>query len=75
MLRNVSLEVRESEMLAVLGSSGSGKVTLLHLLGGLDTPSAGRIWVNEKEINTLNQRQRGILRNQFWALFISFTIC
>lgn len=71
-LRNVTLHVRESELLAILGSSGSGKSTLLHLLGGLDTPSSGKIWVNEKEINTLNQRQRGILRNQFLGFVYQF---
>lgn len=71
-LRNVTLHVRESEMLAILGSSGSGKSTLLHLLGGLDTPTSGKIWVNEKEINALNQRQRGILRNQFLGFVYQF---
>jgi lipoprotein-releasing system ATP-binding protein len=71
-LRNISLEVKEGELLAILGSSGSGKSTLLHLLGGLDKPTAGRIWVNETEINTLNQRQRGLLRNQFLGFVYQF---
>jgi lipoprotein-releasing system ATP-binding protein len=71
-LRGVSLEVRESEMMAVLGASGSGKSTLLHLLGGLDTPTSGRVWVNDKEINRLNQRQRGLLRNQFLGFVYQF---
>lgn len=71
-LKTLSLDVKEGEMLAILGSSGSGKSTLLHLLGGLDTPSHGRVWVNEVEINTLNQRQRGFLRNRFLGFVYQF---
>ncbi len=71
-LKEVTLEVRESEMLGILGSSGSGKSTLLHILGGLDSPSSGKVWVNEKEINTLNQKQRGLLRNQFLGFVYQF---
>lgn len=71
-LRDVTLEVRESEMLGILGSSGSGKSTLLHILGGLDSSSSGKVWVNEKEINTLNQKQRGLLRNQFLGFVYQF---
>ncbi|MBX9587197.1 MAG: lipoprotein-releasing ABC transporter ATP-binding protein LolD [Gammaproteobacteria bacterium] len=71
-LKNINMNVREGEMLAILGSSGSGKSTLLQLLGGLDKPTAGRIWVNETEINTLNQRERGFLRNQFLGFVYQF---
>ena len=42
-LRDLELEVREGEMVAVMGASGVGKSTLLHLLGGLDRPDAGMI--------------------------------
>ncbi len=71
-LKNINMNVHEGEMLAILGSSGSGKSTLLQLLGGLDKPTAGRIWVNETEINTLNQRERGFLRNQFLGFVYQF---
>lgn len=71
-LRDISLAVAEREMLAILGASGSGKSTLLHLLGGLDTPTAGQVWVKDKEINRLNQRQRGLLRNQYLGFVYQF---
>lgn len=71
-LSGINLAVREGEMMAILGSSGSGKSTLLHLLGGLDTPTVGRVWVNEIEINTLNQRKRGLLRNHHLGFVYQF---
>lgn len=71
-LKNINLAVRAGEMLAILGSSGSGKSTLLHLLGGLDKPSAGKVWVNETEINNLNQREGGLLRNRYLGFVYQF---
>lgn len=71
-LKDVTLTVKSGELLAILGSSGSGKSTLLHLLGGLDTPTSGKIWVNETEINALNQRERGLLRNHFLGFVYQF---
>ncbi len=71
-LKNINLTVWEGELLAILGASGSGKSTLLHCLGGLDKPTAGRIWVHDTEINTLNQRERGLLRNHYLGFVYQF---
>jgi putative ABC transport system ATP-binding protein len=49
-LVDAALEVRSGELLVLRGPSGSGKTTLLNLLGGLDTPSAGRVWLGEREV-------------------------
>ncbi len=49
-LVDAELEVRSGELLVLRGPSGSGKTTLLNLLGGLDTPTAGRVWLGEREV-------------------------
>jgi ABC-type lipoprotein export system ATPase subunit len=53
-LRGVNLCVNRGEFLALRGASGAGKSTLLHLLGGLDTPNAGEIWFEGKNLATLS---------------------
>ena len=63
-LRDVNLSIEPGETLAILGASGSGKSTLLHLLGGLDTPSAGRVEVDGHDISQLSESERGVMRNQ-----------
>jgi putative ABC transport system ATP-binding protein len=61
-LAGVDLQVRRGEFLAVLGVSGSGKSTLLHLLGGLDTPTAGEVWVDGHKLSALGAYQRALYR-------------
>jgi lipoprotein-releasing system ATP-binding protein len=77
---DLDLEVEKGEMLAVVGPSGIGKSTLLHLLGGLDRPDRGTIRVDEKELNRLNTDELARFRNrnvgfvfQFHHLLPEFT--
>jgi len=60
----VDLDVATGETLAVMGPSGCGKSTLLHLLGGLDRPSAGELWLNDRRIDRLSERALAGLRRQ-----------
>jgi putative ABC transport system ATP-binding protein len=59
----VSLEVRRGEMVSVMGPSGSGKSTLLHLMGLLDSPSAGRIAIGGQDVSGLGDSALARLRN------------
>jgi putative ABC transport system ATP-binding protein len=52
-LRGVNIEIKKGEMVAFMGPSGCGKTTLLNLLGGIDKPSTGRIFINGQDINEL----------------------
>lgn len=61
-LRGLSLEVAPGEIVAVVGASGSGKTTFLHALGGLDTPTAGRVLLQGEDIYALSPARLTLLR-------------
>ncbi len=71
-LRGIDLVVEQGERIAIMGASGSGKSTLLHLLGGLDTPTGGRVCINEKPVERLNAVQLGKLRNRALGFVYQF---
>lgn len=54
---HVSFSIEEGEFVVILGQSGAGKSTVLNMLGGLDTPTEGKIWVNDREISSLTDRE------------------
>lgn len=63
-LHNVNMTVQQGEMLAIVGASGSGKSTLLHIMGGVDTPTSGKVVVDGKEITRLNDEQMSVFRRR-----------
>ena len=74
-LNDVSLEIREGELLVILGSSGSGKSTLLNMLGGMDKPDRGSIRFRGKEISRLNDRGlTAYRREKIGFVFQSFNL-
>lgn len=79
-LRGVNLSIQNGEFSALIGPSGSGKTTLLQMIGCLDQPSSGQVFINNKNVSTLNRNQRADMRRtsigfvfQFFALIPTLT--
>lgn len=69
---NVSFSVEKGEFVAIVGSSGSGKSTLLHLLGGVDRPTSGKVYVDGKDIYTLDDDNLAIFRRRQVGIIYQF---
>ncbi|GIK33890.1 MAG: lipoprotein-releasing system ATP-binding protein LolD [Gammaproteobacteria bacterium] len=71
-LHGVDLQVARGERIAIIGASGAGKTTLLQLLGGLDTPTRGAVYVLGRNVAALGQAERGRIRNESLGFVYQF---
>ncbi|MCI6156936.1 MAG: ABC transporter ATP-binding protein [Peptoniphilaceae bacterium] len=71
-LDNVSFTIEKGEFVAIVGPSGSGKSTLLHILGGVDRPTAGKVFVDGQDVYALNEDQLAIFRRRQVGLIYQF---
>ena len=71
-LTGVNLKVRNAESLAIIGPSGTGKTTLLQIMGLLDQPSAGEIKIKGETLSTISDKQASRLRNRFFGFVYQF---
>ena len=69
---NISFSVQKGEFVAIIGASGSGKSTLLHLIGGVDRPTSGKVFIEGKDIYTLNDDNLAIFRRGQIGLIYQF---
>lgn len=71
-LDRVSFTVQKGEFVAIIGASGSGKSTLLHILGGVDTPTSGKVYVDGQDVFAKNAEQLAIFRRRQVGLIYQF---
>ena len=71
-LNNVSFSVNKGEFVAIVGASGSGKSTLLHLMGGVDRPTSGKVFIDDKDIYSFNDDKLAIFRRRQVGLIYQF---
>lgn len=71
-LDHVSFSVNKGEFLAIIGPSGSGKSTLLHILGGVDTPTSGKVYMEGTDVYAQNEEQLAIFRRRQVGLIYQF---
>ncbi len=72
-LKNINLKINKGDCVAIIGKSGSGKSTLMHLLACLDSPTIGRVVLDDADVSSLSEKELDVLRNEkFGFVFQQF---
>ena len=71
-LKNVDIEIKQGEIVVIVGKSGAGKSTLLHILGTLDRPSSGEVYLNNKLVSSLSDSELSNFRNKHIGFVFQF---
>ena len=71
-IKNINLSINKGEFVAIVGQSGSCKSTLLHLLGGVDKPTSGKVYINDVDIYNLKEKDLSIFRRRNVGLIYQF---
>ena len=71
-IKNINLSINKGEFVAIVGPSGSGRSTLLHLLGGVDKPTSGKVYINDVDIYNLKEKDLSIFRRRNVGLIYQF---
>lgn len=71
-LRKLNLEIKRGEFVSILGRSGSGKSTLLNIIGLLDKIDAGKIFINDKDVSFLSEKEKNHMKNTFLGFVFQF---
>ena len=71
-LKGVNLEISKGEIVSIIGKSGAGKTTLLQIIGTLDKPDSGKIWINGIDVSLLNDKELADFRNKHIGFIFQF---
>lgn len=71
-LKDLTFEITSGEFVSIMGPSGCGKSTLLYLLGGLDTPTEGEVFINGRSLNILKDKEKSIMRKRDLGFVFQF---
>ena len=71
-LKGVNLDISKGEIVSIIGKSGAGKTTLLQIIGTLDKPDSGKIWINGVDVSLLNDKELADFRNKHIGFIFQF---
>ncbi len=71
-LNGVTFSVEKGQFVSIVGASGSGKSTLLHIIGGVDKPTAGKVFIEDREVSTLKENELALFRRRKVGLIYQF---